>query len=56
MLLNVIQKNNKQQQNWCLADYVSELDIVYPKEDEDNQPISNTNDDLKFETKMMKMN
>ena len=42
-------------QNWCLADYVSEPDAVYPKED--SLPESTTNeDDLKFNVEKMKTN
>ena len=38
-------KRPKQLENWCLADYVSQLDVVFPKESENTFDQTEINDD-----------
>ncbi|XP_078328660.1 uncharacterized protein LOC144623788 [Crassostrea virginica] len=38
-------KRPKQLENWCLADYVSQLDVVFPKENEKDDIEKEVNDD-----------
>ncbi|XP_062567926.1 uncharacterized protein LOC134230168 [Saccostrea cucullata] len=38
-------KRPKQLENWCLADYVSQLDVVFPKDDEKELIEKEVNDD-----------
>ncbi|XP_062602358.1 uncharacterized protein LOC134264070, partial [Saccostrea cucullata] len=38
-------KRPKQLENWCLADYVSQLDVVFPKDDEKEVIEKEVNDD-----------
>lgn len=39
------QKRPRQLENWCLADYVSQLDVVFPKENEKESTEVEINDD-----------
>ena len=45
-LIKRYSKRPKCLENWCLADYVSQLEIVYPSDDDDNDNNCSTSQDI----------
>ena len=43
-------KRPKALENWCLADYISQLDIVYPNDDSAAEKVEDVNDDREIES------
>ncbi|XP_061173536.1 uncharacterized protein LOC133182702 [Saccostrea echinata] len=42
----------RQLENWCLADYAAELEIIYPKEFKENEEFQEQNDDTEDEQEL----